>query len=634
MRIGHRLVYKLNMVVLVIIVAVILGYGISVVMLSRRFALQGTREVLRFSSASVSEGLIELMQSGRSQEALAFVADFARERGDHGEVSLMRHPDGDIVVGRQPNPHGSSLRQEACRLCHLDEKRPQLSVRPGSVVAERPGLGRYLAVATPIVSRPGCGTTGCHAEVAAGEVMAVLRTDYSLAAFDGLMRSTTGAMGLAAVAALLVSGVVLTLVLRRTLARPLHRVVNGLGALGSGELSYRFDVQRDDEIGLVERSANRLAGRIERQQREIRRALEYLEAIVENTADLVITVNRSGLIQTFNRGAEQALGYERNEVIGRPVEMLFADPRERQLAIARLQERDNVTNWETRFKTRDDCICSVLLTLSRLRDRHGNLIGTMGISKNITTEKELQNKLTRAEQEAAIGRAVTGIQHAVKNMLNTLRGGLYIVRVGDRKGQPEKVAEGCEMIEEGLERISGLSLNMLRYAREWRIEPEPVELRELIRRLLLAVGQTAEERGIRLKTEMDDSLRRVSCDPRLVHMGIMDIVSNALDACETKEYGPGEQPEIVIRLRRDAENRCAVIEIADNGIGMTPEVVANVFTPFFSTKKKWGTGLGLALTDRVIALHDGTIAVESRPHQGSTFRITLPLDGNGTVRKE
>jgi two-component system C4-dicarboxylate transport sensor histidine kinase DctB len=107
----------------------------------------------------------------------------------------------------------------------------------------------------------------------------------------------------------------------------------------------------------------------------------------------------------------------------------------------------------------------------------------------------------------------------------------------------------------------------------------------------------------------------------------MDITSNALDACDLKEFSDGEDPEILIRVYRSEDGRWAVIELIDNGVGMTPDVRTNVFTPFFSTKKKTGTGLGLALTSRVIELHNGKIVVESEPQKGSVFRITLPLEG-------
>jgi signal transduction histidine kinase len=212
-------------------------------------------------------------------------------------------------------------------------------------------------------------------------------------------------------------------------------------------------------------------------------------------------------------------------------------------------------------------------------------------------------------------------------MLNTLKGGVYIVRLGSKKHSNERIAEGCDMIDEGLTQIGDLSHNMLRYAREWKIEPEPVDLAKMARSIAVAVSQTGTERNASVRTEVDDKLPDVYCDPRLIHMGLMDIASNALDACLMKDYPNGEKPEIVIRTSRVGDDGRAVIEIRDNGMGMTAEVRASVFVPFFSTKKKWGTGLGMALTARIIDLHDGEIEVESEPGQGSMFRITLPIKG-------
>jgi signal transduction histidine kinase len=288
-----------------------------------------------------------------------------------------------------------------------------------------------------------------------------------------------------------------------------------------------------------------------------------------------------------------------------------------------------VSNWRTRFKTRDGEIRHVLLTLSRLKDRKGHVIGTLGISKDITVEMDLQKKLIQSEQAAALGRAVTAIQHAIKNMLNTLKGGLYIVQVGRKKQRDEQVVEGCEMIDDGIERIRDLSMQMLKYAREWKVERESVDVAKMLDNITIAAGADREtgEKKVDVYTNYEAGIKEIMCDPRLIHMGLMDIVSNAVDACELREYPADERPEISIRLYRSPDGEAVVIDIRDNGIGMEPEVVANVFTPFFSTKKKTGTGLGLALTKRIIDLHNGEIVVESEPEKGALFRITLPIDG-------
>lgn len=634
MRRRNRLAWKLSVPVLAVVTVAILGAGLVGSILSRRVALNAARNIMEFNSSSIRHGIEELMAAGERTRALGFIEEMAQDGLTYDDISLASHPSGRVAVSRSREA-GSFLGRDnrSCNVCHDGDKPPANTVEMrGEVVIGIHG-GRALRVITPIFSQPRCRNADCHAHAEAGTVIGLLTTEYSLARFDEMMTGLNLLLVLAAVLSMALTVTALLMMFHAILAQPLRRLITGLSTLAGGDLGFRFPVLRGDEIGLVEDSFNNMAAQIESHQTELQSAKEYLEGIVENTADVVVTVNKAGSIETFNRGAEKTLGYRRWEVIGKSVERLFADPHDRDTAIALLREQESVTNWETQFRTQDGEIRDVLLTLSRLRDPNGNVIGHLGIAKDVTTETELQKKLIQSEQAAAIGRAITAIQHAVKNMLNTLRGGLYVARAGLKGDDKVRVGEGCEMIEEGLERISDLSLNMLKYAREWKIEAEPVDLIALVNKIMIAVGQTANERAIEIRTQLDRSMPDVNCDPHLMHMALMDIVSNAMDACQAKDYGAQETPEIIVRAFRSGFGANLVIEIQDNGIGMTKEVMDNVFTPFFSTKKKWGTGLGLALTARLIDLHNGEISVESEPGRGSTFRLTLPLDHRRRTRR-
>jgi PAS domain S-box-containing protein len=400
----------------------------------------------------------------------------------------------------------------------------------------------------------------------------------------------------------------------------------GIEAIAGHDLSFRFNTSRDDEFGLVEESVDNMAARIQAHQSELSDAREYLEGIVENSADIIITVDPQGFIRTVNRGAEQTLGYQREELIGQRIELLFADPRERDLAIARLENRDSVVNYETRFRTKQRAVRNVLLTLSRLRNREGAAIGTIGISKDVTNERELRDLLVRSQAAASIGEAATAIQHAIKNMLNTLTGGSYLVRLGMAKDDRERTGEGIEMIDEGISTIADLSSNMLKYAKEWTLKLQLIDLALLVEDVCRAIKQTADEAGVTIRRDISDHLPLVSCDSRLVHMALMDIATNALDACIFKPYIGTETPEIVFSVHRQNDGDSIVVEVRDNGIGMSRETKAKVFKPFFTTKERFGTGLGLALTSRIVRLHGGEIGVESELQRGSRFRIVLPVE--------
>jgi signal transduction histidine kinase len=210
-------------------------------------------------------------------------------------------------------------------------------------------------------------------------------------------------------------------------------------------------------------------------------------------------------------------------------------------------------------------------------------------------------------------------------MLNTLTGGSYLVRHGMAKKDQERIEEGIAMIDEGISTIGSLSLNMLKYAKEWTLQLEATDLALLIEDVCKAVKQTASDEGVRIHRNTPGQLPMVFCDSQLVRMALMDLATNALDACFLKCYKDTETAEVRFSAYLEKGKNLVVVEVEDNGIGMNEETKANVFTAFFSTKGESGTGLGLALTSRIVKLHGGEIEVESEPGEGSRFRMTLPV---------
>jgi len=429
--------------------------------------------------------------------------------------------------------------------------------------------------------------------------------------------------------AVVLSCIVAWFVAHLFIRRPIQGLVHGMNKLADREFDFRLDEDDSAEFGSLAASFNDMASMLSSSLTELRKNQDYLRSILESSADIIITVNPNGKIQTINTGAENALGYSRMEVIGKPIEMFFADPRERQRAIAKLDYTDNVVNYETRFVTKSGRVRDVLLTLSRLRNAEHAVIGTIGISKDVTREKRLQKQLIQSQRLAAIGEVFTGIQHSMKNMLNACKGGAYMVRTGLGTDNRKMLEEGWEMVQEGISRMTDMSTDMLRYVKEHVPKTERVDLTSTVQDIHRVIRQTASDKGVAVELDIRPGLPEVICDPKMIHSAVMDIVSNAVDACLLKDYIDGEEPKIEMSMCSTSEGRQLVIEVKDNGCGMTEEVKAGIFTPFFSTKGRAGTGLGLSLTSRVIEVHGGKIDVESEPEQGAVFRITLPVGGPG-----
>ncbi len=628
MTVRWKLVWKLSAVVVTILGAAIAVSGFASDRMCAHYSLESARAFLRFNSESIIKGIGKLMMSRNNQGIEDLIVELSQDSPVYGDIRLVAHPSGRVVASRHGGG-GGTLQQEdrACAVCHNRDDLGGIEPQTVDTVIHDPGGDRILSVTAPILAEPGCRSAACHAHDTSPPLLGFLNADYSLRRVDATVDDRRILIVATAVASLLLGTAALWLMFRDLLARPISGLIAGTKRITAGQLDFRFDQKRTDEIGVLEGSFNAMTTTIQTDQDALRRDKEYLEGIVENTADLIITVTPEGRIQTFNRGAEQALGYRRDEVIGRRIEFLFADRRERDVVIVRLKDGESVKNYETRFVDKDGQARNVLLTLSRLRDGQGAPIGTLGISKDITQEKKLQRELVRSQKFAAIGQAVTGIQHAIKNMLNGLKGGAYVVRSGLARDDRQRIQEGWTMLEQSVEQISKYARNMLDYAKEWRVELQTVDLNSLVAKICTLNRQVAADRGVAIRCECADGLPSVSSDPRLIHMAVTDIVVNAIDACTWKDYHVDECAEVSVKNSLEEEGGVFVIEVRDNGCGMTEEIQRNIFTPFFSTKKSWGTGLGLALTARIIKAHGGKISVESEPDRGTTFRIHLPVAG-------
>jgi len=631
-----KLVWKLTAVVVAILAAAIALSGYAHNLICAHYTLESARASLRFNSESIVKGIGQQMMSHNTQGAKELIAEISCDSTIYGDIRLVSHrPEqyGRVVASRfgrddqHPETYQLELEDPACAICHDQGNPESLEVQTVDSVTNLPDGSRMLSVMAPIINEAGCRNAACHAHADDSHVLGFLNADYSLQQVDAMAAERKWLVTGTVFASLLLGVVALWLMFTRLLERPIARLLAGTKRIAARDLDFRFDQTRSDEFGILEESFNTMTARIKTHQDEMRSAMEYLEGMVENSTDIIITANTEGLIETCNRGGEEALGYQRNEVIGRPIESLYVDPRERHFIADRLMKTGNVKNYETRLLTKDGQVRNVLLTLSPLRDREGHVIGTIGISKDVTEEKRLQRELIQSQKFAAIGQAVTGIQHAIKNLLNALKGGAYLVRNGMANDNRQRIEDGWAMVNEGIERISDLSHHMLNYAKEWKLELQRVDLHGLLNEICELNRQMAADKGVSLHAEPSGGLPAVLCDPKLIHMATTDILVNAIDACTWKDYHDGETPEIILKSSSSQEGGFVEIQVRDNGCGMNEEIQRNIFTPFFSTKKIRGSGLGLALTARIIKVHGGYISVDSEPDVGTTFHIHLPENG-------
>ncbi len=245
-------------------------------------------------------------------------------------------------------------------------------------------------------------------------------------------------------------------------------------------------------------------------------------------------------------------------------------------------------------------------------------------------EKAVQQLHT--EKLAAVGETVASLSHSIKNILQGLRGGADLVEMGLRKQDLKIASGGWNILKRNLDRIVGLTQNMLAFSRQRQVEIELTKIGPIVNEAAQLMEGPFADKQVALLVDVDPDMPPVPCDASLLHQALMNLLGNALDACEPRRGAVTvrvsyHQP----RGARPAPAPFALIRVIDNGSGIPRDRLQWIFEPFKSTKGLRGTGLGLAVTKRIVQEHRGRITVESEVGKGSTFSIYLPADHDNLI---
>ena len=241
--------------------------------------------------------------------------------------------------------------------------------------------------------------------------------------------------------------------------------------------------------------------------------------------------------------------------------------------------------------------------------------------------ERMQKDLLQAERLAATGETVAGLAHAIKNILSGLKGGRYMVNQGFELNEMKYLKDGWDMVERNIEKISGLTQDLLNFCRERNPEREPVNPNDLIREVFDLFHVQCQQQGVHLKLDLEQDMEPVDLDPKGIQVVLINLTGNAIDACTLGKTAI-QNPEVLIKSRRLPDEKI-LLEVGDNGIGMDQEIRQKLFNIFFSTKGSRGTGLGLLISQKIVREHGGEIRFHSEPLKGSVFQVVLPIRMTG-----
>ena len=346
-----------------------------------------------------------------------------------------------------------------------------------------------------------------------------------------------------------------------------------------------------------------------------------LLAALEQADEAFIITDTGGRIRYVNGAFERMTGYSRAEALGNTPSMLKSGRQDESFYRELWRTIAEGRPWRGRFinRRKDGTLYEQWATIAPLREHGGALGGFVAVQLDMTHQLDLERRLARAECLAAMGQAIAGAAHSIKNILNTMKGSAYVVSQALKTGDLEKLRQIWEVYARSTARLEELARQMLDYVRPGAPATEPVDLNRLAGTVAADCRPRAVTLGAVLEFEPAEALPQVPCDRAAIQDAVLNLVVNAVEACA--DHGNG-RVRLATRQRPEAGTVELIVE--DNGPGIAPENLALLFQPFFSTKGNMGNGLGLAMVRKTVQAHGGNIEVESAPGR-TCFVMRLPL---------
>ena len=272
----------------------------------------------------------------------------------------------------------------------------------------------------------------------------------------------------------------------------------------------------------------------------------------------------------------------------------------------------------TDFITKPINVDALEIALKRVKDKIVMKRQLQEYTRNL--EALIKEKTELQDHLSSLGLMIGSISHGIKGLLTGLDGGMYLVESGFSKENQEQIKEGWDNVKIMVERIRKMVLDILFYAKERDLRWERIGTLLFAEEIAEVVEPKIAAQGIEFVKEFDETLGDFEIDAGYVHSALINIIENAIDACS--KISGARDHKIVFGARQDKTH--ILFEVFDSGIGMDAETIGKLFTPFFSSKGRMGTGLGLFISNKIIQQHGGRIDVKSTPGHGSLFTIKIP----------
>jgi PAS domain S-box-containing protein len=369
-------------------------------------------------------------------------------------------------------------------------------------------------------------------------------------------------------------------------------------------------------------------------RRQAEEQLRLLAQAVKSTSEAITITDLENRFTFVNRAFLEQAGYTEDEVVGQPV-ALIDSPRNLPSLQGEIVAATVRGGWtgELYNRRKDGTDFVIALTTAQVKDADGRVIAFMGVSSDITERKrtedqarQLQDSLRRAETMSALGAVVAGVAHEVRNPLFAISATVDALEA--RFGPQPAYARYTETLRQEVNRLSRLMSDLLDYGRPARLDLTDSPVGPVVTRAIAACTPLAEQTGVRLVAEVADDLPLLPLDPARMLQVLQNLIDNAI------QHSP-RGSQVVVRAAAvpapPPPNASGMeLSVADQGPGIRPEDMANIFEPFF-TRRRGGTGLGLSIVQRIVEQHGGEVEAQNRETGGALMTVRLCRPAGVTV---
>ncbi len=375
-------------------------------------------------------------------------------------------------------------------------------------------------------------------------------------------------------------------------------------------------------VGILLRWSSTIRREVEEKTRELKKSEYHCRSLIEHAGDIIYTVDDKGTMLSMNNYGYQFFRRTPEEILGKNVTDLFP-PESATLQLQEIKEvfEHNVSDQVTCAVTVDGNEFWLSTNFSGLLDENGRVFSVLGIARDITERKKIEQQMAHTEKLASVGTLAAGVAHEINNPLTIVLG--FTDLLLEKTPPDSEEYELLKTIEKQGFNAKRIVENLLSFARYTEHKEEKVNINENIVAVLAVVGNNLAINKIMVQCDMSDSLPLVKGDPGELQQVFFNIITNSVSVMK----GGGI---LGVATRTIDEGRDVEIRISDTGPGIPKEHRAKIFDPFFTTKKVGeGTGLGLSISYAIISKHGGTMQFRTKTKEeanttGTTFIITLP----------